>query len=155
MPSMITQFLGASGNPTVLSIATNIQKYFSPDSAVYNIIYFLLVVGFTFFYTSVVFNPEKISENLQKGGGFIPGIRPGSSTVKYLTFVLNRVTIVGAVFLGAVAVLPSLVQGTIGVSNLAIGGTGVLIAISVVLEIIREIEGDLLMSKYEGYTKTS
>lgn len=153
MPSMITQFLGASGNPTVLSIATNIQKYFNPQSVAYNVFYFLLVVGFTYFYTSVVFNPEKISENLQKGGGFIPGIRPGSATIKYLTFVLNRITIVGAMFLGSVAVLPSLFQGTIGVSNLAIGGTGILIAISVVLEIIREIEGDLLMSKYEGYTK--
>lgn len=155
MPSMITQFLGASGNTTVQTIAINIQKYFDPQSIFYNVTYFLLVVGFTYFYTSVVFNPEKISENLQKGGGFIPGIRPGSSTVKYLTFVLNRITIVGAVFLGLVAVLPSMVQGTIGVSNLAIGGTGVLIAISVVLEIIREIEGDLLMSKYEGYTKSS
>lgn len=155
MPSMITQFLGASGNPTVINIATNIQRYFDPQSVTYNIIYFLLVVGFTYFYTSVVFNPEKISENLQKSGGFIPGIRPGSSTIKYLSFVLNRITLVGAVFLGLVAVLPSMVQGTIGISNLAIGGTGVLIAISVVLEIIREIEGDLLMSKYEGYTKGS
>lgn len=155
MPSMITQFLGTSGNATVMSIATNIQKYFDPQSVLYNIIYFLLVVGFTYFYTSVVFNPEKISENLQKGGGFIPGIRPGSATIKYLNFVLNRITIVGAIFLGSVAVLPSLFQGTIGASNLAIGGTGILIAISVVLEIIREIEGDLLMSKYEGYTKRS
>jgi len=153
MPSMITQFMGASGNQTVINIATNIQKYFSPESTIYNIAYFLLIIGFTYFYTSVVFNPEKIAENLQKGGGFIPGIRPGSSTIKYLSFVLNRITIVGAVFLGAVAVLPSLAQGTIGVSNLVIGGTGALIVISVVLEIIREIEGDLLMSKYEGYTK--
>jgi len=154
MPSMITQFLGSSGNATVMSIATNIQKYFDPQSVLYNIIYFLLVVGFTYFYTSVVFNPEKISENLQKGGGFIPGIRPGSATIKYLNFVLNRITIVGAIFLGTVAVLPSLFQGAIGASNLAIGGTGILIAISVVLEIIREIEGDLLMSKYEGYNKS-
>lgn len=153
MPSMIIQFLGASSNQTIINISLGIQKYFSPQSVVYNIIYFLLVVGFTYFYTSVVFNPEKISENLQKSGGFIPGIRPGSSTIKYLTFVLNRITIVGAVFLGLVAVLPSMIQGTIGVSNLAIGGTGVLIAISVVLEIIREIEGDMLMNKYEGYTR--
>lgn len=153
MPSMIVQFLGASTNPTVLTVAENIQKYFDPQSFVYNLIYFLLVVGFTYFYTSVVFNPEKISENLQKSGGFIPGIRPGSSTIKYLTFVLNRITLVGAVFLGLVAVLPSMFQGTIGVSNLAIGGTGVLIVISVVLEIIREIEGDMLMNKYERYAK--
>ncbi len=153
MPSMITQFLSASGNPTILEISANIQKYFDPQSVIYNVVYFILVVGFTYFYTSVVFNPEKISENLQKSGGFIPGIRPGSSTIKYLTFVLNRITIVGAVFLGLVAVLPSMIQGTIGASNLAIGGTGVLIAISVILEIIREIEGDMLMNKYEGYNK--
>ncbi len=153
MPSMITQFLGASGNTTVVNIAGNIQKYFNPESLVYNIIYFLLVVGFTYFYTSVVFNPEKISENLQKSGGFIPGIRPGGATIKYLSFVLSRITLVGAMFLGTVAVLPSLFQGSAGVSNLAIGGTGVLIAISVVLEIIREIEGDLLMSKYGDYTR--
>jgi len=154
MPSMVSQFLATSNNQVLINITTAIQKFFSPASLSYNITYFLLVVGFTFFYTSVVFNPEKIAENLQKSGGFIPGIRPGVSTIKYLTFVLNRITVVGAVFLGLVAVLPSLVQGTIGISNLAIGGTGALIVISVVLEIIREIEGDLLMSKYEGYTKS-
>jgi preprotein translocase subunit SecY len=153
MPSMVSQFLATSNNQVLVNITTAIQRFFSPASLSYNITYFLLVVGFTFFYTSVVFNPEKIAENLQKSGGFIPGIRPGVSTIKYLTFVLNRITVVGAVFLGLVAVLPSLVQGTIGISNLAIGGTGALIVISVVLEIIREIEGDLLMSKYEGYTK--
>ncbi|MEK7472647.1 MAG: preprotein translocase subunit SecY [Patescibacteria group bacterium] len=153
MPSMLSQFLATSNNQVLINITTAIQRFFSPASVSYNITYFLLVVGFTFFYTSVVFNPEKIAENLQKSGGFIPGIRPGTSTIKYLTFVLNRITVVGAVFLGLVAVLPSLVQGTIGISNLAIGGTGALIVISVVLEIIREIEGDLLMSKYEGYTK--
>ena len=153
MPSMVTQFLGASGNQTVVNVATNVQKYFNPQSLIYNIIYFLLVVGFTYFYTSVVFNPQKISENLQKSGGFIPGIRPGSATITYLSYVLNRLTLVGASFLGLVAVLPSLFQNSIGISNLAIGGTGVLIAISVVLEIIREIEGDLLMSKYGDYTR--
>ena len=90
---------------------------------------------------------------MQKSGGFIPGIRPGSATITYLSYVLNRLTLVGASFLGLVAVLPSLFQNSIGISNLAIGGTGVLIAISVVLEIIREIEGDLLMSKYGDYTR--
>ncbi len=153
IPSMISQFLGSVSNPQIAGILSGVQNFFNPASVSYNIVYFLLVVGFTFFYTSVVFNPEKIAENLQKGGGFIPGIRPGSATIKYLTFVLNRITVVGAVFLGSVAVLPSLFQGTIGVANLAIGGTGVLIAISVVLEIIREIEGDLLMSKYETFSK--
>lgn len=153
MPSMIVQFLGTSGNQTLLNVATNIQRYFDPQSLVYNVIYFLLVVGFTYFYTSVVFNPEKISENLQKSGGFIPGIRPGSATIKYLNFILNRITLVGAVFLGLVAILPSLIQGTIGVTNLAIGGTSILIAISVVLEIIREVEGEMLTSRYDRYVR--
>lgn len=153
MPSMVSQFLGSSNNQFLSNFALSVQKYFDPSSIIYNVVYFLLIVGFTYFYTSVVFNPEKISENLQKSGGFIPGIRPGSSTVKYLSFVLNRITLVGATFLGVVAVLPSLFQNSIGISNLAIGGTGVLIAISVVLELIREVEGDLLMSKYESYTR--
>lgn len=153
MPSMITQFLGASGNQAVIDAATNIQRLFDPQSVLYNVVYFLLVVGFTYFYTSVVFNPEKISENLQKSGGFIPGIRPGSATIKYLNFILNRITLVGAVFLGLVAVLPSLVQGTVGVTNLAIGGTGILIAISVVLEIVREVEGEMVTTRYERFVK--
>ena len=153
MPSMVTQFLSASNNSAIISISGAIQKFFNPTSISYNVIYFLLVVGFTYFYTSVVFNPEKISENLQKSGGFIPGIRPGSSTIKYLSYVLSRITLVGAIFLGSVAVLPSLFQKTVGSTNLAIGGTGVLIVISVVLEIVREIEGDLLMSKYEGFSR--
>jgi preprotein translocase subunit SecY len=151
MPTMLTQFLSASGNPALLETVNNINRYFSPQSLVYNLVYFGLVVGFTYFYTSVVFNPEKIAENLQKSGGFITGIRPGSATIKYLSFVLNRITAVGAVFLGLVAVLPSLFQNTIGVANLAIGGTGVLIVISVVLEFVREMEGDLLMSRYDRF----
>lgn len=153
MPTMVTQFLGASSNPTLQNLVGTIQNVFNPQSVLYNIVYFALVVGFTYFYTAVVFNPEKIAENLQKGGGFIPGIRPGSATTKYLSFVLNRITAVGAVFLGSVAILPSVFQNAIGVANLAIGGTGALIVISVVLELVREIEGDLLMSRYDGFVR--
>lgn len=153
MPTMLAQFVGALGNQGLTDAVLNMQRYFNPQSLVYNIVYFLLVVVFTYFYTSVVFNPEKIAENLQKSGGFITGIRPGSATIKYLSFVLNRITLVGATFLGSVAVLPSLFQNTIGVANLAIGGTGVLIVISVVLEFVREIEGDLVMSRYERFVK--
>lgn len=153
MPTMLAQFVGAFGNQQLTDAVLGIQRYFDPQSLVYNIVYFLLVVAFTFFYTSVVFNPEKISENLQKSGGFITGIRPGSATVKYLTFVLNRITLVGATFLGLVAVLPSMFQNTIGVANLAIGGTGVLIVISVVLEFVREIQGHLVMGRYDRFVK--
>ena len=153
LPSLFTQFASAVSNPKIASIAQTLTKYFQPKSLIYNIVYFILVVGFTYFYTAVVFNPEKISENLQKNGGFIPGIRPGMQTAKYLSFILNRITLVGAVFLGLIAILPSLFQKAIGVANLAIGGTGILIVVSVVLEITRELEAQLVMKKYDTFLK--
>jgi preprotein translocase subunit SecY len=153
IPSMITQFLGAANNPKFAGILNFLTTYFSPQSPVYNLFYFILVVGFTYFYTAVVFNPQKISENLQKNGGFIPGIRPGDQTAHFLSFVLNRITFVGAVFLGLIAVLPSFFQKFIGVANLAIGGTGILIVVSVVLEVTRELEAQLVMRRYEGFIK--
>jgi len=153
VPSLISQFLANSTNPILAHLATGVGRVFSPQSLVYNLVYFLLIFGFTYFYTAVVFNPDKISENLQKGGGFIPGIRPGSSTAKYLSFVLGRITLIGGIFLGLVAILPSFFQKTIGVANLAIGGTGVLIVVSVVLEVIRQLEGELAMRKYETFIR--
>ena len=95
--------------------------------------------------------PEKIAENLKKGGGFIPGVRPGEETEKYLSFVLNRITLAGACFLGAIAILPSLFQNTIGISTLAIGGTGLLIVVSVVLDLVRTIESQMIMNKYDKF----
>lgn len=151
MPTMVSQFLAGVTNPKISSFVNFLTTVFNPRSTVYNLVYFTLVVGFTYFYTAVVFNPQKISENLQKNGGFIPGIRPGSQTANYLSFVLNRITLVGAIFLGLVAVLPSFFQNTIGVANLAIGGTGILIVVSVVLEVTRELESQLVMRKYEGF----
>lgn len=153
LPSFISQVLANSGNERIASIATQIAVSFNPQSLFYNVFYFLLVFGFTYFYTAVVFSPEKISENLQKSGGFIPGIRPGSQTVKYLSHVLNRITLVGAFFLGFVAVLPSFFQNIIGVQALAIGGTGVLIVVSVVLELTRDIEGQLSMRSYDKFLR--
>ncbi|KKQ95903.1 MAG: Protein translocase subunit SecY [Candidatus Woesebacteria bacterium GW2011_GWB1_43_14] len=150
MPSLVGQFLAGVGNPKVANIAVRITELFNPQSVVYNVFYFFLVFGFTYFYTAIVFNPEKIAENLQKGGSFIPGIRPGSQTVSYLSFVLSRITMIGALFLGLIAILPSLMSGIIGVSNLVIGGTGILIVVSVVLELTRDIEAQLVMRKYEG-----
>ncbi|OGM09448.1 preprotein translocase subunit SecY [Candidatus Woesebacteria bacterium RBG_13_34_9] len=153
LPSLISQFAASISNPNIASIAQKISSIFNPSSFLYNSVYFLLVVGFTYFYTSVVFNPDKISENLQKSGGFIPGIRPGSQTAKYLSAVLNRITLVGAVFLGLIAILPSFFQNVIGVANLAIGGTGILIVVSVVLELTRNIESQLVMKRYEAYVR--
>lgn len=154
MPSMATQFLSGLGNPKIAGVATAVSIYFNPNSLLYNLIYFLLVFGFTYFYTSVVFNPKQIAENLQKSGGFIPGIRPGNATSNYLNQVLNRITLVGATFLGLIAVLPSLFQNTVGVANLAIGGTGILIVVSVVLEMTRDLESKLVMKRYDTYLRT-
>lgn len=151
IPSFIGQLLVGSANPNIAQFAGSIVTAFNPQSFVYNMVYFLLVFGFTYFYTAVVFNPEKIAENLQKNGGFIPGIRPGNQTINYLSHILNRITLVGAVFLGLIAILPSFFQSVIGVQNLAIGGTGILIIVSVVLELVREIESQLVMKKYERF----
>jgi preprotein translocase subunit SecY len=150
MPSLIAQFMAGLPNPRIAAIAGTITSLFQPQTIFYNVLYFGLVVGFTYFYTSIVFNPEKISENLQKNGGFIPGIRPGSQTIKYLNYVLNRVTLVGAIFLGGIAVFPSLLSIFIGVSDLIIGGTGLLITVSVVLELTRNIEAQHVMTKYDS-----
>ncbi len=150
LPSLASRFLASLPNQQIAQAATKIATYFNPASLIYNIIYFLLVFGFTYFYTAVVFNPEKIAENLQKSGGFIPGIRPGTQTSQYLSGVLNRITLVGAAFLGLIAILPSFFQNVLGVANLAIGGTGILIVVSVVLEMTRELEAQLVMKRYES-----
>jgi len=151
LPSLLGQFLQAVPNAGLSSLSAKVTALFDPTSVTYNLVYFLLVFGFTYFYTSVVFNPDRISENLQKSGGFIPGIRPGEQTSKYLNGILNRITLVGATFLGLIAILPSLFQNVIGVANLAIGGTGILIVVSVVLELIREMEAQLVMKRYETF----
>lgn len=153
LPSLLSQFLSGVPNQQIAQFATKIATSFNPQSFIYNFFYFFLVFGFTYFYTAVVFNPEKIAENLQKNGGFIPGIRPGSQTTKYLNNVLNRITLVGAVFLGLIAVMPSFFQNVIGVANLAIGGTGILIVVSVVLEMTRELESQLVMKRYDAFIR--
>lgn len=153
LPSMLGQFLAGSENAMLANLARVMTTAFNPQSATYNIFYFLLVFGFTYFYTSVVFNPEKVAENLQKGGGFITGIRPGKETEKYLGFVLSRITVVGGIFLGLIAVLPSFFQNYVGASNLAIGGTSILIVVSVALQMIREMEGELVMGRYDRFIK--
>lgn len=151
LPLFLGQLFSVIDNPKAQQIGQFFAQNINPQTLLYNIIYFLLVFGFTYFYTTVVFNPEKISENLQTGGGFIPGIRPGSQTTQYLGKILNRITLVGASFLGLIAVLPSLFQNVIGVTNLAIGGTSILIVVSTALEFTREIEAQLVMKKYDTF----
>ncbi|QQS38952.1 preprotein translocase subunit SecY [Candidatus Woesebacteria bacterium] len=154
LPSLLSQFLAGVPNVKVALMAAKVGEVFNPQSFSYNAIYFLLVFGFTYFYTSIVFNPEQIAENLQKNGGFIPGIRPGKQTENYLRSVLNRTTLIGASFLGFIAILPSFFQNSLGgANNLAIGGTGILIVVSVVLELTREIEAQLVMKKYDSFIR--
>jgi preprotein translocase subunit SecY len=153
LPSLVANFLTASTNPVFKNAGSFITTWMNPDGFVYNALYFVLVVGFTFFYTAVVFNPKKISEEIQKYGGFIPGIRPGAPTAKYLNYILTRITLVGAIFLGLIAILPSLAKVATGVQTLLLGGTGILIVVSVVLETFKSIEASLVMRNYEGFLK--
>lgn len=154
-PSLIAQFAGSAAGGEVARIAGQIVAVMNPQTFVYNATYFLLVVGFTYFYTTVVANPEKISERLQKKGAFIPGKRPGAETKKYLSYVLTRVTLVGAVFLGLIAVLPSIIQNLIAVENLVIGGTGVLIVVSVVLEMTRGLQAQVSTKQYGKFVEAT
>jgi preprotein translocase subunit SecY len=151
LPSMLGQFLQQVPNERIAFMAETLASWFKPTSTIYNIVYFLLVVGFTYFYTAVIFNPKKIADEIKKYGGFIPGIRPGSPTATYLNFVLTRITLVGAIFLGSVAILPSLAQHLTGITALAIGGTGILIVVSVVLETAKKIEAQLVMRNYDKF----
>ena len=111
--------------------------------------YFLLVFLFTYFYTSVTFDPDAISSNLQKQGGFIPGIRPGPSTSEYLRKLITRITLVGALFLGAIAVLPLAMQTITGTQALALGGTALLIVVSVVIETIKQVRAQMTLREYD------
>jgi preprotein translocase subunit SecY len=149
-PGMIANFFAASQNAMVANFARNVGNIFQ-NHWFYGILYFILVVAFTYFYTAVVFDPNKIAESLQKQGGYIPGIRPGKNTMEYLHRIMTRVTLSGAMFLGLIAVLPFIVQGFTNIGSVSIGGTGLLIVVSVVIETIKQIEGQLVMRDYEGF----
>jgi len=149
-PGMIANFLVNVSNPTVASAARFIGGIFQ-NQLFYGITYFFLVVAFTYFYTAVVFDTNEISESLQKQGGYVPGIRPGANTAEYLYHIMNRIILSGALFLGLIAVLPFIVQGATNINSVSIGGTGLLIVVSVVIETIKQIEGQLVMRDYEGF----
>ncbi len=147
-PGFIAQILAVSKNQALLNIATSLQSFLN-NQMLYGALYFALVFVFTYFYTVITFEPHEISQNLQQQGGFIPGIRPGQNTAAFLSQVLNRITFPGAVFLGLIAVLPLMVQGATGLSSLRLGGTSILIVVSVALDTIRQIRAQLLMREYE------
>ena len=149
-PGMVANFFASSSNVALASIAQSVGAFFQ-NQFFYGTMYFILVVAFTYFYTAVVFDPNNIAENLQKQGGYIPGIRPGKNTSEYLYKIMNRVTLSGAIFLGLIAILPFVIQGFTNIGSVSIGGTGLLIVVAVVIEIVQQIEGQLVMRNYEGF----
>lgn len=150
-PTLVSQLLVNSRFPMVRTIAERTIQLFGQGGTVYDIVYFVLVFAFTYFYTAVVFHPQQVAENLQKQGGFIPGIRPGTQTADYLSYVSNRIILAGALFLGVIAILPNIVQRFTNISTLVVGGTSLLIVVSVVIETVRQIEAQLIVRDYEGF----
>ncbi len=148
IPPMVGQFLQTSNIPWVASAALATIRLFA-NQTFYGVIYFLMVFIFTYFYTAVVFKPEQIAENLQKQGGFIPGIRPGTHTSDYLGSVMNRIILAGALFLGIVAILPILVAPLTGIATLTVGGTSLLIVVAVVIETVKQVDAQLVMRDYD------
>lgn len=146
-PGMIANFLAGSGNVFVARMATFVNGFLQSHGW-YSLFYFVLVILFTYFYTAVTFDPKSISENIQKQGGYIPGIRPGPMTSQFLGYLLNRVTLVGALFLGFIAILPNIVQSATGITAFTVGGTSILIVVSVALEIMKQVDAQLSMYEY-------
>jgi preprotein translocase subunit SecY len=153
-PQQIASYFTNSDVDFVASISQGIVSFFNPSSIIYVSLYFLLTFGFTYFYTAFTFKPDETSEQLRKNGGFIPGIRPGRPTADYLARVVTRITVAGALFLGIIATAPSVIGLIIpSLSSIALGGTGLLIVVSVVVETMKQIEAQLLMRNYEGFIR--
>ncbi|MBI3952353.1 MAG: preprotein translocase subunit SecY [Candidatus Doudnabacteria bacterium] len=149
-PSLIANFFSQAKTAQVANAAAAVNAFFQ-NQTYYGILYFLLVVAFTYFYTAIVFNPDEISENIQKQGGFVPGLRPGKQTAEFLYKVLNRITLAGAVFLGLIAVLPYIIQSFTHTQALTLGGTSILIVVAVVIEVIKQIQSQMVMRDYEDF----
>jgi len=148
-PPMIAQFFVHAKTAWLAAAASKTIALFQ-NQTVYGVSYFVLVLVFTFFYTAVVFKPEQIAENLQKQGGYVPGIRPGKPTADHLQYTVNRITLAGAVAIAIIAVLPLVVQQFLtGTKNMVVGGSSLLIVVSVVLEIVRQVESQMTMREYD------
>ncbi len=146
-PQMIGTFLARFSN-VILAKISGILLAFTQTSVLYGVLYFILVFLFTYFYTAVTFDPEALSTNLQKNGAFIPGVRPGANTSSYISNVLTRITLLGAVFLGFIAVLPIIMQNVTGITSIALGGTSILIVVSVVIDLVKKIDAQVSMREY-------
>ncbi len=148
-PQFIAQAATLFSQDLALKLS-GLASYFFNNQYLYSLFYFVLVVVFTYFYTAVTFDPKEISKNLQRAGGFIAGVRPGDSTSDYLSKIINRITLSGAIFLGVIAILPNLTQMATGITILTIGGTALLIVVSVALETIKQVNSQLVIREYEG-----
>lgn len=153
VPNMLGSLFANSQQSFLANMSAFFTQNLSPSSLAYNVLYFFLVVIFTYFYTTVVFNPEKIAQDLRQAGSFVPGIRPGPATIQHLNYILNRLTPVGALFLGFIAIFPSIMSSLTGLDNLIVGGTSILIVVSVVLELIRNLDSQLSMHDYDKFLK--
>ena len=153
LPATVASYFETSNVSWLANAAGAIALTLSPSNGIYWVFTFLLVIVFTYVYTLVVFQQQNLAENLQKNGGFIPGIRPGRPTQQYLTSVVNRITLAGAVFLGIIAVVPFVAQSVTGADAVAISSTGMLIVVGVVLDTMRQLESQLMMRNYEGFIR--
>lgn len=131
---------------------TSVAEFLQPSGWLYAVLYGLLIVFFTYFYTAVTFNPVEVANNMKKYGGFIPGIRPGRPTAEYITRIVNRITLVGALFLAAIALMPYIMTAVSGL-NISFGGTALLIVVGVALETMKAIEAQMIMRHYQGFLK--
>jgi preprotein translocase subunit SecY len=146
-PGTIAQFFQSS------TFMQKVAEALSPDTALYLILYTILIIVFTFFYTAITFNPQNLADNLKKYGGFIPGRRPGKATAMYIDQIMTRITLSGAIFLAIIAILPNILIEITGITTIYFGGTSVLIMVGVALETVQQIESHMLMRHYEGFIK--
>ena len=148
LPITVWTFIGM---PKEGTISYSIYNAIDTKSVIYMVVYFIMIIGFSYFYSSIQFNPVEIANNLKKQGGFIPGFRPGQPTVQFIQKVLSRITLFGAIYLGIVAICPLIVGKVINNSSLAIGGTSVIIVVGVALETVKALENQMLMRQYKGF----
>jgi len=153
MPSIIAQFMKNSPNDTLKAVADFVTNNFTSGSALYMVTYFLLIIAFTYFYVSITFNPEQVAEDIQKRGGYVPGIRPGKQTVNYLAGISSRLNLWGGLFIAIIAISPNIIKALTGAFSMGsvatiISGAGMIIVVSVVLEVIRQINAQLVMHDY-------
>jgi preprotein translocase subunit SecY len=153
LPGVVSSYFVDSQVTWLARIAQTVSSVFNSEGVIYWILYFLLVIGFSYFYTDMMFQQQNLAEMLQRQGGFVPGIRPGKRTSDYLSGVLRRITLVGAIFLGVVAVLPFLTRNVTGGGQMMVTSTGLLIVVGVVLDTMKQLEAQLLMRHYEGFIK--